>query len=139
MSPQIIKFYAKHLKKSYGNRHQIRAFDAIKGDIWALGVCLFSMVAKGPPYGLPRDTSHLSANTAVTVRLNFLKQFLERIGTKKKRGSLGLPVSVQISDDCIGLLNELLDPDCKRRIDHFGVIHHKWVKRDLKTQTNPKQ
>ena len=126
MSPQILKFYAKHLHKSYKKSdRKIKLFDAFRGDIWALGVCLSYMLFKTPPYGLPPDTHTMDKDSAVKVKFKFLEQCLAKFYTQ-----LNVPKHIisNISKECIDLLLDLLEPKASRRIDHYRVIIHPWFR-----------
>ena len=84
---------------------------------------------KTAPYGLPPDTTNLDDKIAVKTKFKFLEQCLANFD---KRLDLAQSVESKISKECIQILDELLEPKGHRRIEHFGVITHPWVRGSLK-------
>ncbi|XP_054163878.1 testis-specific serine/threonine-protein kinase 4-like [Oppia nitens] len=135
MSPQILIFYTKHLEQKYkkSDIKDINPFDPMKGDIWALGICLYCMLIKSPPYGIPPKTNGLTKQDAVKEKSKFVKDCLNQI-----KSDLLIPKQVEwkFSYNCRDLLNEMLDKNVQKRINHFGVIKHQWTQKGDQIITN---
>ena len=76
-------------------------------DIWALGVLLFELLEGFSPFGKRDDES-------IQIQSNIL--------TKKFK------VTKDLSNNCLDLLNKMLDSDYQKRIDIKGICEHNWIK-----------
>ena len=76
-------------------------------DIWALGVLLFELLEGFSPFG-KRDDDHIE------IQSNVL--------TKKFK------VTKDLSNNCLDLLNKMLESDYQKRIDIKGICEHYWIK-----------
>lgn len=83
-------------------------YDPLASDIWALGVCLYAMVNKAYPFN-PED-KELMVSNQLQRKWKFVKK------QRKK-----------LSDEIKDLVQNLLEPDSKRRITFLGIASHCWV------------
>ena len=76
-------------------------------DIWALGVLLFELLEGFSPFGKRDDDQ-------IEIKSNVL--------TKKFK------VTKDLSNNCLDLLNKMLEFDYHKRIDIKGICEHNWIK-----------
>jgi len=104
MAPEILE------KNELGDRH----YNPMSPDIWALGVCLYTMLFRRHPF---RDVESA-------------KELLEQQQARKLKISQVLGESgnkVNISEDCLDLIFNLLELNPRKRITFNGILAHKWT------------
>lgn len=116
MSPQIISCYILY---NSGNKTSIHPYDPFKADVWALGVCLFLLLCKVHPFDNP------PADKA--ERVAFARKMLD----KQLKKDWNIPVSVKssITAQCSVILDGLLEPINRKRMNIYAVSENVWARK----------
>lgn len=95
-----------------GDRHDIK-----KGDIWAMGICLYAMIYCGYPFYVDKNTDFILLND-IGEEYNLLN--FKIVNTE--------PDYFDEKGDAVDLIKLLLNKDYNQRIDINGVIEHDYLK-----------
>lgn len=87
-----------------------------KADMWALGVCLYTMLTTKFAFVVPKRGP------------------LDQLLRDEERANCKLPKG--IDNDADHLIHRLLQPDCDKTIEMFGVVGHLWLKEQTSITTN---
>eukprot|EP00985_Skeletonema_marinoi_P002396 scaffold1003_cov103-Skeletonema_marinoi.AAC.1 len=82
-------------------------------DMWALGVIIFTMLLGRHPFDLDCDATD--------------EEIGRRIKEQRRPPLKDCPFDVEISDSAIDLLTRLMEPDPKKRMTAYEMLHHPWV------------
>lgn len=98
MAPELLK----------KNHLGARSYNALRADIWSLGICLFAMLTRTFPF-------------KVKAQEKMLKKMVNR--------SWRFPLDYRfvLSDSLKDLVWHMLDPEPERRITINGVVAHPWI------------
>jgi len=89
------------------------AYDAIKADVYSLGVCLFEMINFFLPFGQDFEAGNKNAIKRQKARDYKLKDTVDKI----------------ISQSCKDLIDKLLEPNPKERIAAKQALEHEFITR----------
>lgn len=114
MAPELVNCYVMY---NSGQKKDIIAFDCFGVDLWALGVCLYMLLAKVHPFDSPPSDK--------AERIEFAKQML----TKQLAEEWQLPetVKTEISWSCLQLLTGLMEGNVQLRLNIYQVKAHPWL------------
>ena len=76
-------------------------------DIWALGVLFFELLHGYSPFGKRDDNYNIIYGNILINKIKFNKE---------------------LTNNCLDLLSKMLENDCEKRIDIFGILNHPWIK-----------
>lgn len=95
-------------------------YDGFKVDIWACGICLFALIFGYMPFSSEEDAPEDRINNL----LSRIENGLYTIPTWK----LGKDYvsMVEVSPDCIDIIDRLLCPDPEERITMQEILEHPW-------------
>ena len=88
---------------------------SIKTDLWSIGIILYEMLMGEPPYN---------------AKTHYL--LIKKIDKK----SVKIPISRNLSNNCINLLQRLLKKESKNRISWDNFFNHPWISEDYDIQKN---
>jgi serine/threonine protein kinase len=100
---KIYKSPEKYIKKSY---------NGMKYDIWSIGIVLFTMSCKHPPF-----------NKAIDEQCHY--NYFKNKGLKKYITLIGL--SDFFTNNTIEVLNQMLEPNPEKRVDITTLLHHSYL------------
>ena len=118
MAPEIVRYEVHRQHRKIMNLN----YDPFRSDMWALGVCLYEMLCRTVPFN--------SSN---------LNQML--INQENKDWNYPKHMRNTIDPLAHNLIQQLLEPDFKLRIDPLGLLTHQWIAKqiDLTLVYSPKQ
>jgi serine/threonine protein kinase len=115
MSPQLILCYIKvNMKRPEFVTRKVKKTNPFRGDIWALGVCLYLLITGSFPFPVPPNKDRKNPSLYVGV---VDKQLNSKWKSPKRK-----------SKECFHIIEDLLEPNKLRRIDIHEVIRHQWLK-----------
>lgn len=88
-------------------------------DVWSLGVVLFVML-----FGIPPFSQGAIASDEVFAFMRRQPHGMAAVVAKWRGAGVDLPV---VSDEALGLVALMLDPDPMRRLDLKGVLSHPFL------------
>ena len=88
---------------------------SIKTDLWSIGIILYEMLMGEPPYN---------------AKTHYL--LIKKIDKK----SVKIPISRNLSNNCINLLQRLLKKESKNRISWDNFFNHPWIIDDYDVHKN---
>lgn len=127
MAPELVDAYVLY---NSGQRKAIVPYDCFAVDIWALGVCLYMLLAKVHPYGSPPAEK---AERVAYAKVMHARQLAEQWEP------LPEAVKAAISWPAVGLLQGLMEVKPELRITIYQVMKHTWLQQQEKQTEVMKQ